>query len=84
MNCAADRVAVLHALSCVDIAVVFDELTPQSLIAAVRPDVYVKGGDYTIGDLPERPQVEAYGGRVEVLSFIPGHSSSAIIARLRG
>jgi len=82
LNRAEDRVAVLEALACVDGAVVFPEPTPHRLIATVRPDIYVKGGDYRLEDLPERTLVESYGGRVEVLDFVTGHSTSALLGRL--
>jgi rfaE bifunctional protein nucleotidyltransferase chain/domain len=80
---AEDRAAVLAALACVDHVVIFDEPTPRRLIAAVRPDVYVKGGDYRLDDLPEKAEVEAFGGTVAVLTFLPGRSSSQIIRRIR-
>jgi rfaE bifunctional protein nucleotidyltransferase chain/domain len=79
----ADRAAMLAALSCVDAAVLFAELTPHRLIEAVAPDVYVKGGDYCAETLPERDIVHALGGRVAVLSHVAGRSTSALIARIR-
>jgi D-beta-D-heptose 7-phosphate kinase/D-beta-D-heptose 1-phosphate adenosyltransferase len=84
LNPAADRVIVLSALSCVDYVTVFDGTTPNELIAAVRPDVYVKGGDYAAEDLPERELVESLGGEVRTLAYIDGHSTSALLHRARG
>jgi rfaE bifunctional protein nucleotidyltransferase chain/domain len=83
VNPAADRAAVLAALTVVDHVIIFAELTPHRLIEAVRPDVYVKGGDYAGQPLPEQPLVESLGGRVEILGHVPGRSTSDIIARMR-
>jgi rfaE bifunctional protein nucleotidyltransferase chain/domain len=79
-----DRARVLAGLGCVDRVVLFDEDTPGRLITAVRPDWYVKGGDYDARALPERELVESTGGRVAVLEYLPGHSTSELIARIRG
>jgi rfaE bifunctional protein nucleotidyltransferase chain/domain len=78
-----DRMRVLAGLRCVDHVVRFDDDTPDALIATIRPDVYVKGGDYAADELPERRLVESYGGRVVALSFLPGRSTSEMIARIR-
>lgn len=83
LNPSADRAGVLSALSCVDCVVVFDELTPRRLIEAVRPDVYVKGGDYTLEELSERELVESLGGRVAVLGYVPDRSTTSLISRIR-
>ncbi|GIJ48703.1 hypothetical protein Val02_55890 [Virgisporangium aliadipatigenens] len=79
---AADRALVLSALSCVDHVVEFAEDTPVRLVARVRPDVYVKGGDYDLADLPEAPVVHSYGGQVRLLPFVDGHSTTGILQRL--
>jgi rfaE bifunctional protein nucleotidyltransferase chain/domain len=81
INPAHERAEVLTALAVVDEVIIFDELTPERLITSVRPDVYVKGGDYAGRTLPEQALVESLGGRVEVLDHIAGHSTSDIIAR---
>jgi D-beta-D-heptose 7-phosphate kinase / D-beta-D-heptose 1-phosphate adenosyltransferase len=78
-----DRVEVLSALSCVDHVIPFDEDTPHDLIRAVRPDVFVKGGDYTRAMLPEAELVERLGGVVEILPFVSDRSTTDIIARIR-
>ena len=83
VNREADRVRVLAGLRSVDHVVVFTEDTPEALIRAVRPEVYVKGGDYDADTLPERSFVESYGGRVAVLTYVPGLSTSEILARIR-
>jgi D-beta-D-heptose 7-phosphate kinase/D-beta-D-heptose 1-phosphate adenosyltransferase len=78
-----DRIQVLAALSCIDHLVPFDGDTPSDLIRAIRPDVFVKGGDYTRQTLPEAPLVEDLGGRVELLPFVEDRSTSGIIERIR-
>lgn len=84
VNRVEDRAAVLAALSCVDFVVVFDQDSPSELIEAVRPDVYVKGGDYPPELVPEAPLVRRLGGEVEILGYVPDRSTSAIIERIRG
>jgi rfaE bifunctional protein nucleotidyltransferase chain/domain/rfaE bifunctional protein kinase chain/domain len=83
VNPVEDRVAVLAGLSSVDHVVVFTEDTPANLIARVRPDVYVKGGDYRPEMIPEAPLVRRLGGEVHVLEFLPDRSTSRIIERIR-
>lgn len=78
------RAAVVAALRAVDHVCLFDEDTPASLIEALRPDVLVKGGDYTVEEVVGRAVVEADGGEVVILPFADGHSSSDIIERIRG
>jgi D-beta-D-heptose 7-phosphate kinase/D-beta-D-heptose 1-phosphate adenosyltransferase len=83
VNPEEDRVAVLAALSTVDHVTLFDGDTPADLIALVRPDVYVKGGDYRPDQLPEAPLVRGLGGEVRVLDYLPDRSTSTIIDRIR-
>jgi len=78
-----DRVAVLEALSPVDLVVPFDEDTPERLIEQVRPHVFVKGGDYRRESLPEAPLVERLGGSVQILPFTEDRSTSGVIERVR-
>lgn len=78
-----DRAQVLAALSCVDHIVAFAEDTPVDLVRAIRPAVYVKGGDYTPGMLPEAPIVEAMGGEVRILPYVDDRSTTGIIERIR-
>lgn len=80
----AERSYVLAALAMVDCVVVFDEDTPLELIRRLRPDVLVKGGDYTAGTIVGAADVHAWGGRVEVIPLTPGQSTTSIIERLRG
>lgn len=76
------RATVLAALLMVDAVVVFDEDTPLSLIETVRPDVLVKGGDYTLEQIVGAPEVIEWGGRVVINPIVPGFSTSAIIEKI--
>ena len=81
-----ERVEMLAALELVDAIAVFDDATPERMLAAVKPDVHVKGADYAPPHgkpVPEAAVVQAYGGRVEFIRLVPGRSSSETIARLR-
>jgi len=78
-----DRAHVLAALSGVDLVVPFEEDTPVELVRAVRPDVFVKGGDYTRELLPEARVVEELGGRVEILPYVEERSTTGLIERIR-
>jgi D-beta-D-heptose 7-phosphate kinase/D-beta-D-heptose 1-phosphate adenosyltransferase len=80
----SERAEVLEALGCVDGVVVFDEETPRDLIAAIQPDVLVKGADWAEDAIVGRDIVEARGGRVVRVALEPGHSTSAIITKIRG
>ncbi|MER3397396.1 MAG: D-glycero-beta-D-manno-heptose 1-phosphate adenylyltransferase [Chloroflexota bacterium] len=81
----ASRAEVLAALGSVDFVVIFDEDTAAELVKFIRPDVYVKGGDYAgVGPdrWPEAEVVRAYGGEVRTLEFAPGYSTSEIIRKI--
>jgi rfaE bifunctional protein nucleotidyltransferase chain/domain len=80
----AERSYVIAALESVDAVVVFDQDTPLELIRHLRPDVLVKGGDYTRETIVGADDVTAWGGQVEVIPLTPGQSTTSIIARLRG
>jgi D-beta-D-heptose 7-phosphate kinase/D-beta-D-heptose 1-phosphate adenosyltransferase len=80
---AAERARVLAALTPVTAVILFDDDTADHLLRALQPDVYAKGGDYHYKPLPERPTVEAYGGRIALIDYLPGHSTSDLIARIR-
>jgi D-beta-D-heptose 7-phosphate kinase/D-beta-D-heptose 1-phosphate adenosyltransferase len=81
VQCAADRARALAGLSSVDAVVVFDEDDPQAALAGFRPDVWAKGGDYGGVELPESQLVRSWGGRVVLLPYLAGRSSSEILAR---
>jgi D-beta-D-heptose 7-phosphate kinase/D-beta-D-heptose 1-phosphate adenosyltransferase len=82
INSLADRIRVLSALSSVDHVISFDDDTPHRLIDAIRPDIFVKGGDYTRATLPEASLVERYGGAVKILPFVADRSTSGMIHRI--
>lgn len=77
-----DRARVLAGLGAVDAVTLFDEDTPADLIAALRPDVLVKGGDYTVDQVVGREVVEASGGEVRLIPFLQGHSTTALVQRI--
>ncbi|MEU9099971.1 PfkB family carbohydrate kinase [Streptomyces sp. NPDC048361] len=79
-NPLADRVRVLCALACVDAVAVFEEDTPERLLAELRPDIWVKGGDYSGAELPEAALLEEWGGQVLLLPYLDGRSSTALLA----
>jgi D-beta-D-heptose 7-phosphate kinase/D-beta-D-heptose 1-phosphate adenosyltransferase len=83
INTLDDRVQVLAALSCVDYIVPFDDDRPDNVIRAVRPDLFVKGGDYTRDSLPEASLVEALGGNVQILPYLADRSTTEIVKRIR-
>ncbi len=78
----SDRAEVLAALACVDAVTLFEDDTPRELIATLLPDVLVKGGDWSPDKIVGRAEVEAAGGRVVVIPYFEGYSTSALIAKL--
>ena len=79
----AERAEMLAGLWCVDYVTIFEELSPRSLIAALLPDVLVKGGDWSLDEIHGREEVEAAGGRVLPLPFIEGKSTTNIVEKIR-
>ena len=79
-----DRAAVLAALESVDGVCIFAEPTATRFLAAAQPDVYVKGGDYTLDTLnqDERRAVEQAGGRIVIIPFVPGKSTTATLKKI--
>jgi rfaE bifunctional protein nucleotidyltransferase chain/domain len=84
LNGEADRACVLAALESVSLVTLFDEPTPVALMQLVRPDWYVKGGDYDIETLAETRLVRSWGGQARAIAFVDGYSTSALLARVRG
>jgi len=78
-----ERAEMVAALSPVSYVVVFDEDTPNETVAILEPDVHVKGGDYDVEAMPETPIVRAHGGRVEIVRFVDGFSTTDIIAKVK-
>ena len=83
VNSELDRAEVVGALASVDYVTIFDEPTAAELIELVHPDVYVKGGDYTLNNLPEAKLVQAYGGRIAFIELVKGRSTTDVIARIQ-
>ena len=81
---AGERAEILASLECVDAVVVFEDLTPQKVIAALLPDVLVKGSDWPGNQIVGRADVEAAGGRVVLVDTVPGYSTKEILKRIRG
>jgi rfaE bifunctional protein nucleotidyltransferase chain/domain len=79
-----DRARVLGALACVDAVVVFDEDTPAQVLERLRPAVFAKGGDYAGDTLPEAAVVEAHGGRVVLLPYLEGRSTTRLVEEITG
>jgi rfaE bifunctional protein nucleotidyltransferase chain/domain len=84
INCEADRAAVLAALECVSLVTVFDETVPLPVVEIVRPDVYVKGGDYDMATVPEAQLARTWGAQTVAIPFEFERSTSALLARVRG
>ena len=83
-NTLADRMAVLAALESVSLVVEFDEDTALEVVQEGRPDIYVKGGDYVMDQIPEGQAVLAYGGRAVAIDFEHDRSTTKLVARIRG
>ena len=83
VNPAADRAEVLAGLRAVDHVVIFDEDTAEELVRRLQPDIYVKGGDYSLDRLPESAIVAAYGGRTVLVPMVEGRSTTNVIQRLQ-
>jgi len=77
-----ERAEILAALEAVDYVVIFEEDTAEKLVSALQPDLYVKGGTYTLENLPEVKAVTRYGGEVRILSLTPGLSTSELAERI--
>jgi len=78
-----ERAEILAALQCVDAVVIFDELTPREIIAALLPDILVKGGDWPGDQIVGREEVEAAGGKVVLIPVVDRYSTTAILAKMR-
>jgi rfaE bifunctional protein nucleotidyltransferase chain/domain len=76
---ACDRAAVLQALACVDAVLVFDENTPERALEQLRPQIWVKGGDYRGAALPEERVLRRWGGRAVLVPYVEGRSTTRLI-----
>ncbi|MFP4662312.1 MAG: D-glycero-beta-D-manno-heptose 1-phosphate adenylyltransferase [Halanaerobiales bacterium] len=77
-----ERAELLSYLEMVDYIVIFEEITAEELITKLKPDVYVKGGDYIVDDLPEAGVVREYGGKIELIPVVEGASTTNIVERI--
>ncbi len=84
VNSEDDRAEVIAGLQAVDYVVIFGDATAERLVAMIKPDIYVKGGDYTVDKLPEAQVAAAYGGKTVLIPEVPGRSSSNIIKKIAG
>lgn len=80
---AQERAEILASLECVDAVTIFAELTPQKVVAALLPDVLVKGGDWPGNQIVGREEVEVAGGKVVLVDVLPGYSTSEILRKIR-
>lgn len=78
----AERAEVIDSLKAVDYVVIFEETTADNLISKVKPDIYVKGGDYTEETLPETFSVKKYGGKIAFINVVEGCSTTNIIEKI--
>jgi rfaE bifunctional protein nucleotidyltransferase chain/domain len=83
LNGELDRACVLAALESVSLVVLFDEPDPVALLKRVRPQLYVKGGDYDVETLEETRWVRSWGGQAQALPFVAGYSTSELVRRIR-
>ena len=81
INSQDERAALLAAMECVDMVIIFDDDTPLETIETLKPDVHVKGSDYNEDDLPEAGVVKSYGGKIVLAKLLPGHSTTSIILK---
>jgi D-glycero-beta-D-manno-heptose 1-phosphate adenylyltransferase len=79
-----ERAEIIAALACVDLVVLFDETDAAALLSALRPDLHVKGTDYTEGSVPEREVVSRLGGRTVIAGDPKDHSTTDLLSRIRG
>jgi D-beta-D-heptose 7-phosphate kinase/D-beta-D-heptose 1-phosphate adenosyltransferase len=77
-----DRAAVLRGLACVDAVVIFDEDTPSKALERIRPDVWAKGGDYAVSELPEAETLAEWGGRAVIVPYVAGRSTTRLITEV--
>jgi rfaE bifunctional protein nucleotidyltransferase chain/domain len=84
LNPQDDRAAVLAALESVSLVTLFEDRMPLALIERVRPDLYVKGGDYDMATLAETALVQTWGGRAVAIPFVVGRSTTGLVQRIRG
>ncbi len=82
INKEEDRAEVLSALSFVDFVMFFDENSPAKLLEEIKPDVYTKGADYNLNNLPEAKSIQSYGGKIAFIDLVEGVSTTKILEKL--
>ncbi len=82
INKQEDRAEVLSALNCVDFVMFFDENSPAKLLEEIKPDVYTKGADYNLDNLPEAKSIQSYGGKIAFIDLVEGVSTTKILEKL--
>lgn len=83
VNSTQSRSILLAGFECVDLVVVFTEETPLNLIQELKPNILVKGGDYTLATIVGATEVKQYGGSVKIIPFLPGYSTSNIVTKIQ-
>ena len=83
VNSTQSRSKLLAGFECIDLIVVFNEDTPLNLIQSLKPNILVKGGDYTFETIVGAEEVKNYGGQVEIIPFLPGYSTSKIVTKIQ-
>lgn len=78
-----DRAELLANLRSVDFVYIFDEDTPVEFLKLVKPDIHIKGADYTTGELAETPVVESFGGKVKLLPLVPQKSTTSLVQKIK-
>lgn len=83
VNSTQSRSKLLAGFECIDLIVVFNEDTPLNLIQSLKPNILVKGGDYTFETIVGAEEVKNYGGQVKIIPFLPGYSTSKIVTKIQ-
>jgi len=83
INGEKERALVLAALECVDLITIFEEATPENFLKLVTPNIHTKGGDYDLSKMPERKVIEAGGGKIQLIPFVEGFSTTKILEALK-
>lgn len=83
VNSEDDRAEILASLDCVDYVSIFDENTADEFLKLIKPNIYVKGGDYAPRDLPEAPTAESLGCEIRILQHVPGKSTTSLVEKMK-
>lgn len=83
INTEKDRAEVLAAIACIDIVSIFNELTAENFLDTVKPDIYAKGSEYSLDNLPEAKIVQKHGGKIVLIPMVPNFSTTTIIGKVK-